>query len=85
MRDMKLGIKKDATHGANDEPNMVLIWQQNKMLLQMQNMALHRKKNLVQQQNKYLGVILVAKHDLKIGVNLEATTGTCLEVNHGAK
>ena len=85
MRDTKLGIKKDATHGANDEPNMALIWQQNKMLLWMQNMALHRKKKLVQQQKKYLRVILVAKHDVKIGANLESTTGTCLEVKHGAK
>ena len=89
MRDVKLGIKNDATHGANDEPNMALIWQKNKMLLWMQNMALHRKKNLVQQQNKYLGVILVAKHDAKkedkIGANLEATIHTRLEVKHGAK
>ena len=85
MRDVKLGIKKDATHGANDEPNMVLIWQQNNMLLWMQNMPLHKNKKLVQQQKKYLGVILVAKHDVKIGVNLEATTGACLEVKHGAK
>ena len=49
MRDVKLGIKKDATHGANDEPNMVLIWLQNKMLIWMENMVLHMKKNLVQQ------------------------------------
>ena len=41
---MKLGIKKDATHGANDESKHVV-----DMLLWMKNMALHRKKNMVQQ------------------------------------
>ena len=33
MKDAELGIKKDATDGANDMPNM----------------ALHRKQNMVQQ------------------------------------
>ena len=46
---MKLGIKKDATHGTNDESKHGIDMEQNKTLLWMQNMALHRKKNMLQQ------------------------------------
>ena len=46
---MKLGIKKDATRGANDEAKHGVDMVENNMLLWMQNMALHRKKNMVQQ------------------------------------
>ena len=45
---MKLGIKKDATCGANDEAKHGVDMVENKMLLLMQNMALHRKQNMVQ-------------------------------------
>ena len=45
---MKLGIKKDATRGTNNESKHG-VYMKNKMLLWMQNMALHRKKNMVQQ------------------------------------
>ena len=49
MRDVKLGIKKDATRGANDEAKHGVDMVANKTLLWMQNMALHRKQNMVQQ------------------------------------
>ena len=48
MRDTKLGIKKDATHGVNDEGKHGVDMVANKTLLWMQNMVLHRKKNTVQ-------------------------------------
>ena len=49
MRDVKLGIEKDATCGANNESKHGIDMVENKTLLWMQNMALHRNQNMVQQ------------------------------------
>ena len=49
MRNAKLGIKKDATRGSNDEAKHGIDMVENKMLLWMQNMVLQRKQNMAQQ------------------------------------
>ena len=51
MREVKLGIKKDATRGANDEAKhgVDMVWLKKKTLLWMQNMVLHRNKNILQE------------------------------------